>query len=243
MAITIREEQDAGSNTAGISFTTGAGMLTTDKLLLVQCNDFYTAANMTTPTGTAGSSWTLQATVDNGTNNTHMKVWTSDVASAGAQTVVVNNSTTDEERYAALFVLTGTASGIDGVASTASGASSTSHVAPSVTPTSGQSDDLLICVWASSRSVPNEGSGPVNYTLPGSMIAYTERDMGIYITYRAGSELLSSSGATGTRTATASPASTFQTVSVLVKSASAASPAPTRPVVAPSYAAIRASSW
>jgi hypothetical protein len=217
MAITIREEQDASSNSAALSFTTGAGMLTTDKLVLVQANDFYTTASMTTPTGTAGTSWTLQTTVDGGGNAVHTKVWTSDVAAAGAQTVVVNNTTTDEERYAALFVLTGAASGIDGVASTASGTASTSHVAPSVTPTSGQSDDLLICLFCS-PVVAAFGTAPT-YTMPGGMTAYTEQNVGTYITYRAASQILSSSGATGAKTATASASLTFQTTSFLVKSA------------------------
>lgn len=243
MAIAVREEQDAGSSTVGISFTTGAGTLATDKLLLIQCNDYYTAANLLTPTGTAGSAWTLQATVDNGTNATHTKIWTSDVAGTGAQTVVTNSSTTDEERYAALFVLTGAASGIDGVSSTAAGASSTSHVAPSVTPTSGQSDDLLICVWVSTAAIVEDAA--VDYTMPGSMTAYTERDVTIYITYRAASEALSSSGATGTRTATASSAHTFQTASVLVKSAAGGGGGslPTQPVAAPSPAVIRSAVW
>lgn len=214
MAITIREQQDAASNSAGLSFTTSAGMLTTDKLVLIQANDFYTAANMTTPTGTAGSSWTLQATVDNGTDNTHTKVWTSDVAAAGAQTVVVNNTTTDEERYAGLFVLVGAAGGVDGVASTANGASSTAHVAPTVTPVSGQADDLLICLFCSTANVLSEtlSAAAVDYTMPGGMTAYTERDVGAFITYRAASQILSSSAATGTRTATASVAKTFQTL-------------------------------
>lgn len=232
MAITIREEQDAGSNTAAISFTTGAGMITTDKLVLIQCNDFYTTANLTTPTGTAGTAWTLQTTVDGGTNNAHTKVWTSDVALAGARTVLVNSTTTDEERYAALFVLAGAASGIDGIASTSNGSSSTSHVAPSVTPTSGQSDDLLICMWLAFTN----GAGTINYTVPGSMTAYTERDVDNYVTYRAASEALSSSGATGTRTATSSVTFPFQSVSVLVKAAGAA-PAPLlwRPARGPNY--------
>jgi hypothetical protein len=221
MAITIREEQDAGTDTlfAQISFTTGAGLLTTDKLLLIQSSDYYTAAEMTAPTGTAGTAWTLQVTVDNGTNATHTKVWTSDVALAGAQTVLVNTSTTgDDQRYAALFVLTGAASGIDGVASTPNGASSTSHVAPTVTPTSGQSDDLLICFWCSRAFDPGANS-IVNYTMPGGMTAYTECDVSTWATFRSASQLLSSSGATGTRTATANVATTFQTVSVLVKAA------------------------
>lgn len=226
MAIAVREEQDAGmAGTANVTFTTGAGMLTTDKLLLIHANDFYTTANLTTPTGTAGTSWTLQHTVNGGTDMGHAKIWTSDVALSGARTVIVNSTTTDEERYAALFVLSGTAAGIDGVASTSNGASSTSIVAPTVTPISGQSDDLLICFFGPGF---HAGSGVVNLTMPGgSMTAYTERDIG-FCTGRSGSEPLVSAAATGTRTATSSTARTYLSLSVLVKSSAVAGAAPAR---------------
>jgi hypothetical protein len=230
VAITIREEQDAASNSAAITFTTGAGMLATDKLVLIQANDFYTAGNLTTPSGTAGGTWTLRHTADGGTDQSHAKVWTADAAGSGARTVNVNSTTTDEERYAALFVLAGAASGIDGAASTPNGASSVSHVAPSVTPTSGQSDDLLICLFHAGIA----GAGEVNYTMPGSMTAYTERDV-TFATFRAGSELLASSGATGTRTATASVARAFLAVSVLVKSEAAAPAALWRRRLGPNF--------
>jgi hypothetical protein len=215
VSITIREEQDAWSSTAAISFTTGAGTALTDRLVVVQWNDFYTTANLTTPSGTAGLGWTLQHTGDGGTDAAHVKVWTSDVAAAGARTVDINSTTTDEERYAALFVLTGVAAGTDGAASTMNGSASTSHVAPSVTPVSGQSDDLLIVVWTNSNTFNSD----INYTPPGSMTAYTERDSGGFGSWRAASEALLSAGASGTRTATASLSCGFHAVSVLVKSA------------------------
>lgn len=219
MPITVREEQDAAINgTANPTFTTGAGMLTTDKLVVFHSSDWYTAANLLAPGGTAGTAWSLAATVDNGTNAAHTKVWTSDVAAAGARTVIINSTSSDEERFAGLFVLAGAASGIDGVASTGSGASSTSIVAPTVTPTSGQPDDLLICLFAPGIVT---GTGAVDLTMPGGMVAYTERDVGTTFTARLGSEQLSSAAATGTRTATASAAKTYMSLSVLIKSASA----------------------
>lgn len=221
MAITIREEQDTSSGSAALSFTTGAGLLTTDKLVVIHANDFYTAATLTAPTGTAGSSWTLGLTVDAGSSLPHIKVWTSDVAAAGAKTVVLNSVNVDDEHYGALFVLTGAASGLDGSAGTANGTASTAHVAPTVTPTSGQADDLLICMFLG----PLGATGALNYTMPGGMTAYTEQDVGSFITFRCGSEQLASAAATGTRTATASVSSSFQTASVLVKSASAAAAA------------------
>lgn len=224
MAITVREEQDAGMNaTANVTFSTGAGMLTTDKLVVIHASDFYTAANLTAPTGTAGTAWTQQVSADPGSNLPHTKVWTSDVALSGARTVIINSGTTDEERYAALFVLTGAASGLDGSASTAAGASSTSIVAPTVTPTSGQTDDLLICFFGAGLGA---GGGTATLTLPGGMTAYTQRDT--VWSGRSGSELRASAAATGTRTATASPTQPYQTVSILIKSSAAASVAPTQ---------------
>lgn len=238
MAITIRQELDAASQTTAITLTTAAGMLTTDTLLLVQANDYYTAANLLTPTGTAGTSWTLQHTADGGSNLAHAKVWTSNVAAAGAQTVIANATLNDDEHYAALFVLTGAASGIDGVASTPNAAASLSHVAPTVTPTSGRADDLLVCLFATGIA----GTGAVNYTMPGSMIAYTEQDVGGVSTFRAGSEQLASASATGTRTATSSTSLAYLALSVLTKSTAAAAVPPRRPrVVAQSVS--RSSNW
>lgn len=73
---------------------------------------------------------------------------------------------------------------------------STSHVAPSVDLDA--SAGLLICVW-----MGFDLGGSFNYTIPGSMTAGTETD-GAVSTSRSGRETLASSGATGTRTATAS---------------------------------------
>jgi len=100
-----------------------------------------------------------------------------------------------------------------------------------VTPISGQADDLLICLFCSRASDAAEGGNAVvTYTaMPVGMTAYTERDAAPYITYRAASQILISSGATGTRTATADSAKSFQTVSVLVKSSAAVDAAPPYP--------------
>lgn len=61
---------------------------------------------------------------------------------------------------------------------------------------------VLICVWGSA------GAGTFNYTLPGGMTAGTEVD-GTTSTSRGAYEVLSSRGATGTRTATANTAPSF----------------------------------
>lgn len=211
MAITIREEQDAGSNISAISFTLGAGTQVGDTILLVQANAWYSLANLQTPTGTAVANWgTVKHTMDGGTDDNHVKVWMGAVTTGGTSTVIVNNSTTDEERFAAVFVLAG-AIDFDSAASTDSDAAATSHVAPTVTPTAGKTDDLLVCLFGTHTG------GSINYTMPGSMTAYTERDVGAVNTFRAASEQLVSDAATGTRTATSSVSVTWFATSVLVK--------------------------
>lgn len=60
---------------------------------------------------------------------------------------------------------------------------------------------VLLCVWLAA----DDGGGSFNLTIPGSMTAGTEIDGG-FSTSRSGRETLSATGATGTRTATASAA-------------------------------------
>jgi len=223
MAITIREEQDLGFISADTTtFTLGPGTLTADKLVLLHANDYQMASALLTPAGSAAATWALQTTVDGGADACHIKVWTADVTTAGAQTVVANWGSASDEHYAAVFVLSGAASGTDGAAGTAAGASSTSHVAPSVTPVSGNADDLLICLFINAGSI-------TNYTMPVGMTAYAEQDVSTWATFRAASQQLASAAATGTRTATATAAQGYQTVSVLIKADAAVPPPPLSP--------------
>jgi hypothetical protein len=91
------------------------------------------------------------------------------------------------------------------------GASSASHVAPSLTLNTDPA--LLICGWLGS---PN---GPFNYTVPGSMTGDTETD-GATTTMVVASEVITGSplpAATGTRTAIASVSTTnFYTFSLAI---------------------------
>jgi hypothetical protein len=207
----LREEQDAASNTAGLSFTFGVSVQVNDTAYLIQYNDFYSLSNLQTPTGTGVSTWNLRNSFDGGTNGYHAKVWEGTVTNASG-TVVVNSSTTDEERYASLVVC---APSTYDTATFATGASSTNHVASSVTPTTGKTDDQLICIWNNTNSSSTE-----DYTVPGSMTGYTERDVGGTVTWKAASELLTSDVATGTRTATVTGGGApFLALSLLIKSA------------------------
>lgn len=208
MSITIRNEQDNGSNTSAISFTTVS--VVGDLVVVIQMDDFYTLAGLSTPGGTAvGGGWTLVDSYDGGSNGNHMKVWTGTVTTANG-TVTVPFTHTDQERYAAIFVMPSAA--FD-VAAHATGTSSTSFVAPSVSASG--SDDLIICAWCNTS-----GNTTINITSPGSMTAYTERDVATFITYRAASEQLTASGASGTRTASSNLAQPYLAATIAIKSVS-----------------------
>lgn len=207
--VTVRQQIDNGvSGTAAMSLTLSSALVG-DTVTVIHADNFHTAAEMTTPTGTAvGGGWTLQHTLDGGASDSHAKVWTGTVTTAGG-TVVEGTANTDHERYLGAWVLAGTAL-FDTAASTDSDAAGTSHIAPTVTPTTGKITDLLICLFATSLL-------NTNYTIPGTMTARTERDTG-FATYRGADEQLSSDVATGTRTATSSVNDTWIAVSVVLKS-------------------------
>lgn len=88
--------------------------------------------------------------------------------------------------------------------------STTSFVAPSVNaPASG---DLLICMWCNFNAIDT-------YTLPGSMTIAALTD-GTYTSCEDATEVLGSSGATGTRTATFGTSDLWSALSVVVHGAS-----------------------
>jgi hypothetical protein len=216
MTITIREEQDRADSGAQHTFTLTTAQVG-DTVVLIQASNFHGLANLITPTGTAVTTWVQQtsANVDGGGGRMVSKTWVGTVTTAGG-TVSANRTDNSDEGYAAVLVLVDaafdTAAGTDGLTA------STSHVAPSVTPTTGKTDDLLVCVFGAGNAAS------YNYTMPGGMTAYTERDIGSAATYRAASEQLASDAATGTRTATASASVGsigWFAVSVLMKSTTA----------------------
>jgi hypothetical protein len=210
---TPREQQDAVNNSGGALQFTAATAVNADTILVIAADNFYLAADLLTPTGTAVTTWALAHTLDGGTNDSHIKVWLGTVTTAGG-TVITNWNHTDNERYAGIWVFPG-AVAIDAVASTDSDAAATDHVAPSVTPTTGNLNNLLIVLWQSP-------GGEVNYVPPSIMLSYGERDLAGLATYLAASEPYAVDTATGTRTATSSASVTWAALSVLVKPAVAA---------------------
>jgi hypothetical protein len=208
---TVREVLQNSVGGGVVTVTTGAGTQVNDVLCTIHGCDYGTLAGMTTPTGTAGT-WTEQTSADLGENTIHMKVWTRTVTAGGAQTVTVSDQGFGEENFQFTYVVAGV-SAIDGAAGTTDGAGNTA-TAPSVSPTG--ADDLLICAWLSANNV-------VNFTFPGTMTNGLEEETAGFVTLATAREVLATSGATGTRVATASAScSGFTGVSIALKGAAAA---------------------
>lgn len=205
----VKEKLSGGASNVNVTLTTAATTAVDDLLVVFHGNNFYTAAGLTTPTGTAGT-WTLRATGDNGTNSAHMKIWTRLVTVAGAQTVTVAQAI-DEEHTVSLFVVSGvdTAGFIDGVAAS-SGAASVSHVAPTVT--TGTPNPLLL--------VATQSTALGAYTIPGTfgMFKQTQIDVIGICSASSGAEVVASANPTGTRTFTNAVSGAFATGTIALKS-------------------------
>ncbi|MDH2392309.1 hypothetical protein QCN29_26740 [Streptomyces sp. HNM0663] len=100
----------------------------------------------------------------------------------------------------------------DGDASTTA---ATDHVAPSVSAPGGA--DLLVCAW-----IPWDGPSDV-YTIPGSMSEQAQT-AGTWSRFADATEVLSGSGATGTRTATRTVSHAWAAVSIVASGAPGTTP-------------------
>jgi hypothetical protein len=201
-----------------------------DVLLIIHGNDFYTASAMPTPTvggSTSGVTPVTNGSADAGTNLAHIKSYYYVVGSTGDLTVsVTETGLGDEEKSLDVYVLSGvdTTTPID-IAATSTGTTSTSQVAPSISPT--RADSYLIC------HVNTGGAGVSStYTPPAGM---TETyDTVVAATYEAAGAVLqlSASGATGTKTFTATGSNPYASLSVAMKSAAVVTTPPTFPASA-----------
>lgn len=213
-----------------------------DLLLIIHGNDFYALSNMPTPTvggSTSGVNPVSGGSADAGTNHGHIKAYTYVVGSTGDLTVsVTETGVGDEDKCLDVYVLSGadTSTPTDGAAGTFNISATTTHDAPSVSPSS--SDAYLVC-----HDNSGGGSSASSYTPPSGMTEQYDAQVG-GISHTGATLQLSASGATGTKTFTPSGSVEYATVSIAVKSAAAgaATPAP-QPIVAPTPAAIRASTW
>jgi hypothetical protein len=183
-----------GSAGTTLTVSTPASMAIGDTVILWQGNNFYTAANLGTPTGTAVTTWTehVAARYDGGTNANHHKVWVGTATAAGVQTVIAAVGSQDEEKGIQILVLSGACVIED--ASSEAEPSSSSWTANGATPTSAASLLVIVCT--------SQAGSSANFGFPGTMTALAEQDWTFY-THRTGYQFLSAAGASGTRTITA----------------------------------------
>lgn len=212
-ALYIKEILSGTAANTTLDLVTASDTAVDDVLLVVYANDYYTAAEIAAPTGTAGS-WTDSGAVgDLGSNNSHVKAYWRPVTSGGAQTVTTDR-VFDEEFHTVLYVIRGadTSAAVDDAAGS-SGGTDTAWVAPSVTPAS--AGDLLICMGIGGSAATN---GP--FTPPTGMHEdYDANDGGGFSSATAASQALTASGATGTRTFTATTARIYAILSVAIQAA------------------------
>lgn len=187
MAIGIREIlQDV--NETDVVLTASASTEVGDFFLATQYVDFYTAAEMVSP---SPGTWTLIDTVDLGDNNLHMKVWYRFADSSGSQSITFS-AVQDACNHAKLRVLTNVdnSSPIDVFANDFD-FSGTDAVVPSMSPVG--TTDLLAMDFGIGDVVT-----PSSY--PTGSTAETSTVCGSFTSGHYAHETLSSSGSTGTKT-------------------------------------------
>lgn len=190
-----------------------------DVLLIIHCNDWFTTSEMPTPTvggSTTGVTAITGATADAGTSNVHAKAYYYVVPSTGNLTVAVTETgTATEEKALVVYVLVGadTTTVIDAASNAFNTSSSTSQVAPSVSPTS--TTALLICHV-------NAAPTTATYTPPTGMTEVLDTSISSTMSISNAALQLSASGATGTKTFTASGSAPAAMLSIAVLKAVAA---------------------
>lgn len=195
-----------------------------DTLLILHCNDFYDTTTMPTPTvGGSTAGVTPVRTVDGGTNNAHIKAYTYQVASTGDLVVsVTETGSHDEEKILVVHTLqdADTVTPVEDSAGSFSATGDNVFVVNGVNPAS--SDALMIIHHNSGGG--SSGSSPM--TPPGG--AYTELyDTAVGgLAYTGGTEVLTTSGPTGTRTFTSIGAVSWAAISLAIKGAGAPAATP-----------------
>ena len=190
-SVTTNVQGNAGS---GISVTTPSANVG-DLLLIILSNDWYNMSELTvgvTPTVTVTEMTDFD--VDGGANSPHIKAWWAPVPTAGAYTVTGDTNHFDEEKAIAVYIITGanTSAPIDNVAANSGLIGGIPIFAPSVSPNT--SNALLIC-----HAQTDGGSSGSSFSTPGGMSNGYNITDGSFMRAMGASQLLSSSGATGTR--------------------------------------------
>lgn len=195
-----------------------------DVLLIIHGNDYYTLADMPTPTvggSTSGVNAVSNGSADGGSFFAHAKSYTYAVGSTGDLTVsVTETGVGDEEKVLVVYVLSGadTSTPVDVAAGGFDSTGSTSKVSPSVSPTS--SDAYLVC-----HTNDGNGSNSGSYTPPSGMTEQYDGSLAGSMGYSGATLQLGASGATGTKTFAGSGSSSYGTLSIAVRTAAGGSPA------------------
>lgn len=208
------------AGTSGRSVTTGAATAAGDLLLAFVAVDYFNSGSndVAAPSGT----WATVAATTITSGKTAVACYSQTVTTAGAQTVTIDNAgdgVSDSETALVVYVLSDAS--VEGSATARSGSEQTSQPAASVTTTG--PDDLLIAAWAAGTY---QGGNSYTAAPAGMTQDYTGGDPGTYLAALACHEDLTTTGATGTRTATYSPGASTSTgwaaVTAAVKSAGGA---------------------
>jgi len=192
-----------------------------DKLIIIHSNDWYTLADMPTPTvggSTTGVNAITNGSFDGGSFEAHGKSYYYDVAATGDLTVAVTETSAgDEEKSLVVYVLSGAATGAPDTAGTSVNTTggTTSETAPSISPT--QTDSYLIC-----HISDGNGANSAPYTPPGGMSETYDLTLGGAYGASGAVLQLSASGATGTKTFTSTGTAHWGGLSIAVRTAAAA---------------------
>lgn len=198
--IVVETLKTSDGRTTSQDLTLGSDSAVGDTLVVSYCSDFFDLASMPDITSTAGTA-SLVTSADLGTNVGHMKLYTIVVDTPGAQTVTIP-AHSGCDIHGIVMRLEGTYTvDVSGSNVWNGVTTSSSHVAPSVTATN--PGEFLVCTWMQDGGGSWSGN---QYVVPGSMTFRAETDSSPFSASAMATELLSSAGATETRTATWPPA-------------------------------------
>lgn len=193
---------------------------TGDLLVIIHGNDFYTLANMPTPTvggSTTGVTAVSGATADAGSSQGHVKAYYYIVTSTGNLTVTVaETGTADEEKVLAVYVLTGAdiTTVIDGTGG--QGASASTTVSWTIAAVSPTTSNAYLIAHANSGG----GVNATGITMPAGMTQTYNSTVGASMGYAGATTQLASSGSTGTKTFSPSGVTPYAGVMLAVLTAS-----------------------
>lgn len=210
MATPTIADLDSGAAEGGsvaLSVTATSG----DLLVAIYATDFYGPPDSSDLT--SSHTWTTQAVDTVAVDSPHVGIFTAPVTTTGAQNVTFA-ANSDATTYGYLYAISGVDS-VEDAAADGAASNSTSHVVPSMDAVT--SDALMIAAAAGGGQVEGQDG---DYTWPGSMTEQVELDSPPWSSSSSATEVLSSSGATGTRTASYSVATFWAAGGILLGGAS-----------------------